>query len=79
MAAGEPTGEPRAKRKNAPADFMLDDLTSAGYDVVKLSSIRASDFGICQSRPRTLFFGVRQDQFMTAEAVAGLFKIFAHQ
>jgi len=54
---GAPT---RTKRhKTSPADFMLDDLKNAGYDVAMLSSVKASDFGICQSRPRTLFFGVR--------------------
>lgn len=68
---------PTSTTKNSgetPADFMLDDLRGAGYSVEKVSSIRASDFGVCQARPRTLFFGVRVDHgATTAKDVVQIF------
>ena len=67
---------PTSTAKNSDdthADFMLDDLRAAGYSVEKVSSIRASDFGVCQARPRTLFFGVREDHPTTAKDVVQIF------
>jgi len=69
----------KRRKKASPADFMLEDLKSAGYDVVLLTNVKATDFGICQSRPRTLFFGVRLDQAVRSNDIADLFKKFAHE
>ena len=68
----EPTGSKR--KKPSPADFMLGDLRSAGYEVAMLPSVKASEFAkMCQSRPRVLFFGVRFGESTTVDSVIRLF------
>ena len=74
-------GSTSRKRKMAPspADFMLADLKNVGYNVIMLPSIKASETaGMCQSRPRTLFFGVRHGQAATVESVVHLFKTMSN-
>ena len=78
--SGDAAGKTSGKRKPSPADFMLTDLKSIGYDVIMLPTIKASEAaGMCQSRPRTLFFGVRSSTTKTTDAasVVRLFHAFS--
>ena len=71
----EPGTTSRRKRPS-PADFMLDDLRGAGYEVALLPSVKASEVAkMCQSRPRALFFGVRRGESVDVDSVTRLFKL----
>jgi len=76
--------EPRSKKSkhttSSPADFMLGDLQSAGYEVMMLPSVKASEVAkMCQSRPRALFFGVRRGESIQLDSVIRLFKSLGHE
>ena len=73
----EPTGKTPKRKMPSPAEFMLSDLRSAGCDVALLPSIKASEVaGMCQSRPRALFFGVRHGENIDLDSVVRPFKNF---
>jgi hypothetical protein len=65
-------------------DFMLCDAehglctitNNAGltYSVEVVQSVKASDYGVCQDRPRTIFFGVRSDSSMKADGMVEAFR-----
>ena len=78
LSEGAPTGNKTSKRKvSSPADFMLGDLQSAGYEVAVVPSVKASEVAkMCQSRPRALFFGVRRGEGIDLDSVVRLFKDF---
>ena len=70
---------------DTPLDFMLDDTThglrsvrgSDGrplYTVECVSGVSGMDVGMCQARPRTLFFGVRVDNPVDASTVVSHFR-----
>ena len=71
-AEDDPSPTPKRARLS-PADFMLKDLKSAGYEVA-LIRVQASEFAkMCQSRPRILFFGVRNGESRSLDSVVRLF------
>jgi site-specific DNA-cytosine methylase len=58
------------------AEHGLRTITNKGltYSVEVVSSVNASDYGVCQDRPRTLFFGVRSDSSLNAVDVVNIFR-----
>ena len=77
--ADEPTDKTSKRKTSSPADFMLGDLRSAGYEVAVLPSVKASEVAkMCQSRPRALFFGVRRGESIELDSVTRLFENLGH-
>ena len=48
---------------------IINGVEQPAYTVEVVSSVKGTDFGLPQERPRTLFFGVRIDMSQTAEVV----------
>ena len=75
LSGDDPGTTPRGRKRPSPADFMLDDLRGAGYEVAMLPSVKASEVAkMCQSRPRALFFGVRRGESVDVASATRLFK-----
>ena len=66
----------------SPLQWMLDDpafglrTQCKGYSVEAVTGVRATSVGLPQERPRTLFFGARNDSGSTARTIANDFQGF---